>query len=184
MHSPLLAPLMALVLWSFVMCAWLYATRIPAIARGKIVYDPQRPNAEFMAQIPARVRWKADNYNNLMEQPTLFYAVTLTLALLGAGDGLNVALAWTLCRPADRSQPGAGDHQRRHDSFCTFHGRVVRLAGDVRAGGDDCVLARGRVANSDLPLAASGYRVHMSFELVEYSCDGYRCVPSPLVGEG
>ena len=29
-----------------------------------------------------------------MEQPTLFYAVTLTLALLGAGNGLNVALAW------------------------------------------------------------------------------------------
>ncbi|MGO9326848.1 MAG: MAPEG family protein, partial [Steroidobacteraceae bacterium] len=41
-----------------------------------------------------RVRWKADNYNNLMEQPTLFYAVTLTLALLGAGDVLNTSLAW------------------------------------------------------------------------------------------
>jgi hypothetical protein len=40
------------------------------------------------------VRWKADNYNNLMEQPTLFYAVTLTLALLGAGDVLTTSLAW------------------------------------------------------------------------------------------
>ena len=30
MQSPLLAPIMALVLWSFLMCAWLYATRIPA----------------------------------------------------------------------------------------------------------------------------------------------------------
>jgi hypothetical protein len=40
------------------------------------------------------VRWKADNYNNLMEQPTLFYAVTLTLALLGEGAGLDTALAW------------------------------------------------------------------------------------------
>ena len=47
-----------------------------------------------MDQIPARVRWKADNYNHLMEQPTLFYAVALTLALLGAGAGLNAALAW------------------------------------------------------------------------------------------
>lgn len=94
MHSPILAPLMALVLWSFVMWAWLYATRIPAIIKGKIVYDPQRPNTEFNAQLPASVRWKADNYNNLMEQPTLFYAVALTLALLGAGDGLNAGLAW------------------------------------------------------------------------------------------
>jgi hypothetical protein len=93
-HSSILAPVVALVLWSFVMWAWLYATRIPAITKGKIVYDPRRPAEEFHAQLPARVRWKADNYNNLMEQPTLFYAVTLTLAVLGAGEGLNAALAW------------------------------------------------------------------------------------------
>jgi len=94
MHSPILAPTMALILWSFVMWAWLYATRIPAIVKYKIVYDPQRPNEEFHARLPARVRWKADNYNNLMEQPTLFYAVALTLALIGEGTGLNAGLAW------------------------------------------------------------------------------------------
>lgn len=94
MKSPILAPVVALVLWSFVMWAWLYATRIPAITRLKIKYDPYRPSGEFTAQIPAKVRWKADNYNNLMEQPTLFYAVGLTLAFVGAGDGLNLALAW------------------------------------------------------------------------------------------
>jgi hypothetical protein len=53
-----------------------------------------RPAEEFHAQLPAQVRWKADNYNNLMEQPTLFYAVAPTLALLGAGEGLNTSLAW------------------------------------------------------------------------------------------
>jgi len=94
MHSPILAPLVALVLWSFVMWAWLYATRIPAIVRNRIVYDPYKPNEAFHTQLPAQVRWKADNYNNLMEQPTLFYAVALTLALLDAGTGLNVILAW------------------------------------------------------------------------------------------
>jgi hypothetical protein len=94
MHSLLFAPVVALVLWSFVMCAWLYATRIPAIRQGKIAYDPHRPAEEFHAQLPAEVRWKADNYNNLMEQPTLFYAVALTLALLGADAGLNTSLAW------------------------------------------------------------------------------------------
>jgi hypothetical protein len=94
LHSPLLAPLITLVLWSFVMWAWLYATRIPAIIKSKIVFDPRRPAEEFHAQLPAEVRWKADNYNNLMEQPTLFYAVVLTLAFVGADDGLNTALAW------------------------------------------------------------------------------------------
>ena len=94
MHSPILAPLVALVLWSFVMWAWLYATRIPAVMKHSIAYDPHRPAEEFHAQLPAPVRWKADNYNNLMEQPTLFYAVTLTLAFVGDGGSLNAGLAW------------------------------------------------------------------------------------------
>jgi hypothetical protein len=94
MASPILAPVLALVLWSFVMGAWLYATRIPAVVRNKVKLDPRQPREEFHAQMPVEVRWKADNYNHLMEQPTLFYAVALTLALLGAGGGVNAALAW------------------------------------------------------------------------------------------
>jgi hypothetical protein len=93
--SPILTPVIALVLWTFVMGVWLYATRIPALKKHNVVYDPQRPSEEFHAQLPAEVRWKADNYNNLLEQPTLFYAVALTLALLDAGSGLNAGLAWT-----------------------------------------------------------------------------------------
>jgi hypothetical protein len=92
--SPILAPVIALVLWTFVMGVWLYATRIPALQKHRIIYDPQRPSEEFHAQLPAEVRWKADNHNNLLEQPTLFYAVALTLALLDAGSGLNAGLAW------------------------------------------------------------------------------------------
>ena len=59
-----------------------------------MVLDGRAPRGEQMNQLPAEVRWKADNYNHLMEQPTLFYAVALTLALAGAGGGLNVWLAW------------------------------------------------------------------------------------------
>jgi len=84
----------ALVLWTFVMGVWLYATRIPAMKKHQVIYDPQRPAEEFHAQLPADVRWKADNYNNLLEQPPLFYAVALTLAFLDAGSGLNAGLAW------------------------------------------------------------------------------------------
>jgi hypothetical protein len=92
--SPILGPVIALVLWSFVMWFWLYATRIPAMVGAKMKLDPNRTTSEFAAMIPPRVRWKADNYNHLMEQPTLFYATALTLALLGAGGGLNLELAW------------------------------------------------------------------------------------------
>lgn len=94
MQSPLFAPVIALVLWSFVVGFWLYFSRISAIKKYKIVYDPHRPNADFHNQLPAEARWKADNYNNLMEQPTLFYAVVIVLALLGEANAVNLGLAW------------------------------------------------------------------------------------------
>lgn len=94
MAQPILAPVIALVLWSFVMWAWLYATRIPAMRRLRIDFDPRRPASEFDSAMPPEVRWKADNYNHLMEQPTIFYATALTLAFLGIGTGTNLWLAW------------------------------------------------------------------------------------------
>ena len=94
MSSPILAPVVALVVWSFVMWAWLYATRIPALQRAKAPLDPTMTAARLGELLPPQVRWKADNYNHLMEQPTLFYATALTLALLGQGDGMNAWLAW------------------------------------------------------------------------------------------
>ncbi|MCB1843147.1 MAG: MAPEG family protein [Halioglobus sp.] len=92
--SDILQPVVALLIWTSIIWAWMYATRIPAIQKAGMQMDPNRPKGEQMAELPARVRWKADNYNHLLEQPTLFYAVALTLALLGAGSGLNVTLAW------------------------------------------------------------------------------------------
>jgi hypothetical protein len=95
MIHTILQPVIALVLWSFVMWAWLYATRLPAMARLKIKYDPRQPNAAFNDAIPPQARWKADNYNHLMEQPTLFYAVAVTMAVAGAAAStIDVALAW------------------------------------------------------------------------------------------
>jgi hypothetical protein len=92
--SPILEPVVALLLWTSIMWLWMYATRIPAIQKAGMTLDPERPGGEQMAQLPANVRWKADNYNHLHEQPTLFYAVALTLALLGAGTDTNLTLAW------------------------------------------------------------------------------------------
>jgi hypothetical protein len=91
---PILQPVVVLVLWSLVMWAWLYATRIPAVNRLKVPLDPNASKAAFDAALPPQVRWKADNYNHLMEQPTIFYATALALAVAGQGAGLNAWLAW------------------------------------------------------------------------------------------
>jgi hypothetical protein len=94
LNSPILAPVALLIAWSLVMWLWMYATRLPAIARQQLTLDPAVPPRTLMEQLPARARWKADNYNHLMEQPTLFYAAALLLALSEAGSGLNVIFAW------------------------------------------------------------------------------------------
>jgi hypothetical protein len=97
MHSEILKPLAILALWSMIMWIWMYLTRIPALVRNPD-YDAKNSvgsvGADLRGLMPARVQWKADNYNHLMEQPTVFYAVALALAVMGAGDGINATLAW------------------------------------------------------------------------------------------
>ena len=93
--SPIIAPVVALAIWTHVMWFWMYATRIPAIFAVRMKLDPNLPKGQQMATLPPRVRWKADNYNHLFEQPTVFYAVSLSLAIIGHGGGLNATLAWT-----------------------------------------------------------------------------------------
>lgn len=90
----LLGPVIGLALWTFVMWAWMYATRIPAIRRARMRLDSEAPRGQQMSELPARVRWKADNYNHLMEQPTVFYAVALALAVLGDESQASFVLAW------------------------------------------------------------------------------------------
>jgi hypothetical protein len=92
--SPIVAPVITLVAWTHFMWFWMYATRIPAIFAARLKLDPNLPKGQLMATLPPRVRWKADNYNHLFEQPTVFYAVALSLAVIGHGNGVNAMLAW------------------------------------------------------------------------------------------
>ena len=43
--------------------------------------------------LAAQINWKSHNYTHLMEQPTLFYAIVVILAIMGAG-ATDVLLAW------------------------------------------------------------------------------------------
>ena len=74
----------------------MYATRLPVFARLNIAADNTLTRSQIEAKTPAPVRWIADNYNHLMEQPTNFYAVTLALAILKGGkdEATEVKLAW------------------------------------------------------------------------------------------
>jgi hypothetical protein len=91
--NTMIAPVMALVAWSLVIWLWMYIRRIPAMAKAGV--KPQ--DAAFPGSLdvlPAGARQAADNYNHLMEQPTIFYAAALAIAVAGHGDDLAMKLAW------------------------------------------------------------------------------------------
>jgi hypothetical protein len=95
-HAQIIAPVVALVAWSLVMWVWMYITRIPAMGRAGI--DSRNlvggSAADLRAAIPPKDQWPADNYNHLHEQPTIFYAIALSLAMIGWGNGMNATIAW------------------------------------------------------------------------------------------
>jgi hypothetical protein len=91
--TSILTPVLALIVLTLVVWIWMYATRIPAMQKAGI--DPQ--NARFPGSLdvlPDVPRQVANNYNHLMEQPTIFYAMVFYLYLTGQNDSLNIWLAW------------------------------------------------------------------------------------------
>ena len=88
-----LAPVLALIVWSLVMWLWMYVTRIPAMSKAGIKpQDARFPGS--LSVLPDDARAAADNYNHLMEQPTIFYAAALAIAVAGHADGWAVHFAW------------------------------------------------------------------------------------------
>jgi hypothetical protein len=94
--SPLLGPVVALVAWTLVMFIWMYITRFAAMKRAGISLKGRvgTRGGALEGVIPDQANWKAHNYNHLMEQPTIFYAIVLALALMHFDAPINVYLAW------------------------------------------------------------------------------------------
>ena len=121
--SAILQPVIALGLWTAVMMIWMYATRIPAIGTTTIP-DDQMGHPAGMQLLPSEVRRIADNYNHLFEQPTLFYALAITIAVAGHVDA---AVNLGLCRDSRGAFAGASNRQYRHAALFHFHGQLAGL---------------------------------------------------------
>ena len=96
MNRAMLQPMVALAAWTLVMAAWMLAVRLPAmraagIELGKLVGTK---GSDADRALPPKAQWPVHNYNHLLEQPTLFYAVCLVLAAVGPAHPFNIALAW------------------------------------------------------------------------------------------
>lgn len=90
-HSPLLGPVVALVAWSLVMLGWLAVKRRPFVANRAEI--PAGARGEDIPKGPHN--WPAHNYQHLMEQPTIFYAIVFALILMNFDAPINVWLAWS-----------------------------------------------------------------------------------------
>ena len=93
-RSEILQPVVVLLAWTMVMWLWMYIVRIPAMSKANIEPNDARKTGVLDDKLPAKVQWKAHNHNHLHEQPTVFYATCIILAMVGWGDGMNALLAW------------------------------------------------------------------------------------------
>ena len=96
MQAQMLAPAAVLVAWSLIMLIWMAATRLPAMSKvtgGLKNAPPGGRGQNLEGVLPDKIQWKSHNYAHLMEQPTLFYATVVILAILGASP-VDVLLAW------------------------------------------------------------------------------------------
>jgi hypothetical protein len=96
MQAQMLAPAAVLVAWSLIMLLWTAFSRFGAMKKAGINLGTAKPGGrgqDLEGVIEDRVNWKSHNYAHLMEQPTLFYAVSLIIALLGPSEG-TVLAAW------------------------------------------------------------------------------------------
>lgn len=95
-NSPILQPVVALVIWTMIIWLWMYVTRIPAMGKAKIDIGTAvggKPS-DLDDVLPPETQWKAHNYNHLLTEPTLFYVICVVLVLAGMGHGLNLVIAW------------------------------------------------------------------------------------------
>lgn len=96
MHAEILKPVVVLIAWSLVMLFWTLAVRAPALKRAGIDINTVvggRPGG-LDGVVDEKAQWPAHNYIHLMEQPTIFYAAAIVIALTGTGDGVNAWIAW------------------------------------------------------------------------------------------
>ena len=92
--KPLLLPLLAQVVLTFVVMLVMYRKRVAEMKSKRI--HPQRTKSRSMTHgVLTDSETAANNYANLFESPVLFYTAILLTLILMVQDSILVALAWT-----------------------------------------------------------------------------------------
>ncbi len=96
MQAQMLAPAAVLVVWTLIVLIWIIPPRFGSLAKvdkSKLSGKPGGRGQDLEGVIPDKANWPAHNHTHLHEQPTLFYATVIILAIMGAG-AIDILLAW------------------------------------------------------------------------------------------
>jgi hypothetical protein len=93
---PILLPAIALVIWTLIMAVWMVVARAGAFRQANLdlAKNVGGLGKDLDGRLPPRALWPGHNHNHLHEQPTLFYAVILAMAVGGLWGQTDLWLAW------------------------------------------------------------------------------------------
>ena len=97
MTISMLQPMFGMIALSAIVTLLLYGSRFVLIYRVRaagVDLAQARHADEARQHLPGVFRNITDNYNHLLEQPTLFYATVIYIHLMEHTDGLHLSLAW------------------------------------------------------------------------------------------
>jgi hypothetical protein len=90
----ILRALFGMGLLTMAMVIWMTAVRMTAMKKAGLALADGAHTADLRAKLPSSAQRVGDNYNHLLEAPTLFYAVSLAIIIAGLADPLHAACAW------------------------------------------------------------------------------------------
>jgi hypothetical protein len=98
--SSMLHAIFGMGLLTLIIAVWMSVARDIAMRRGRIKLQEAAHTRDLAVRLPSWARRASDNYNHLLEAPTVFYAVALAIIVGGLADPLYAACAWAFlgCR--------------------------------------------------------------------------------------
>ncbi|MEM7687631.1 MAG: MAPEG family protein [Pseudomonadota bacterium] len=97
MQAQMLAPAAVLAAWSLIVMFWIIPARFGALAKLKdksaLPKGDGLRGPDLDPHLPPKASWPAHNYSHLHEQPTVFYALVVILAIAGP-SAADLFLAW------------------------------------------------------------------------------------------
>ena len=94
MISQLVAPMMALIILTFVVWCLMYYRRLSYVLKHKIHANKLETPEQCQSVLPEYVNKPSNNFKNLFETPVIFYALSCVAIITNSADNVVIYLAW------------------------------------------------------------------------------------------